>query len=869
MTQLGDAPEFTVRLLGVGNVSGNVVLSDGVTPIGGAVVTLVSQTPRFYGQTQRVFTDFTGRFSFDNVPNGTYCLLAEFLVLGVNYTSAITNANQNDFVNLPLGASGTVIGKLVRADGITPVADVDVLLTFRSQSSIAGYALARTSPNGMFTMPLIPLGDFSLEAIAPLLNGIARIKSRVAVNLETVNLGNVVLDEADPFVVSTYPADGAGNVHVATQPQILFSEALDLASLDALSIYFCSGAGVMIPAIPTLTTTNGVSRLVRLVTTQLLESQSSYDVVVLHKPYRGGRVVTDLVGRPLASAQLFHFTTADNRRPEVVSIFPSNSAVQIDPRAVMRVSFNEPVQPAGFSFNLSGPNGPVAGTASVGFNGLVVAFAPASPLAANARYTLSLSGARDLVGNLMATPVSTSFDTLDTIGPEVATLRVADNRAPVANGTIQVEALLLANEPSVTVRFTRDFQPVGLAPVPPYRMNVTLPASGATTVRAYASDRYGNEGTNVDLVINVVSNQPPLVQLARVIPLTGPVGSSNTLVLQVSAADDYTVTNLTLVGLGAFAYVTNLTSGATQLVAVAVPPDQVAGAVLQIRAQAIDGLGVASDVAALDVDISDGTAPALAINSPMTNALLNPAQPLTLALTTSDNSTELSLDVFLSGALATTLTTNVLVVTNQPVNISFDFALGAALTNGVPLVATVVARDTTGNSNTVSRVFRLPDREPPRLVSVNPTNGAGAQSLWLDHVRFEFTEAIATNSVTTNLFVFTHGVPAPYTVVTGATPQMVLLQPTALPLPPGAGHTNLIRLGVTDLDGNALVDSNGAPLPAEGLSFTFTTANFLNVLPTNGTPIVPGQNIVATVEFEAGLGADGFSFAFGANPPVT
>lgn len=263
LNQLGDAPEFSVRLLGVGSVSGTVVLSDGVTPIGGAVVTLVSQTPLFYGQSQTAFTDFSGRFNFNNVPNGTYCLLAEFLVLGVNHTSAITNANQNDVVNLPLGASGTVRGTLVRADGFTPVADVDVLLTFRSQSSIAGYALARTATNGMFTMPLIPLGDFSLEANAPLVNGIARLKSRISFNLELNQLGKVVLDEADPFVIANYPANGAGNVGLAEVPTITFSEAVDPASLDALSIYFCSGAGVMIPATPTLDP--GSSNRVRLV----------------------------------------------------------------------------------------------------------------------------------------------------------------------------------------------------------------------------------------------------------------------------------------------------------------------------------------------------------------------------------------------------------------------------------------------------------------------------------------------------------------------------------------------------------------------------------------------------------------------------
>jgi hypothetical protein len=50
-------------------------------------------------------------------------------------------------------------------------------------------ALARTEANGGFSFMFIPVGQFSLEASAPLVNGLARLNSRVSFNLQTQNLG--------------------------------------------------------------------------------------------------------------------------------------------------------------------------------------------------------------------------------------------------------------------------------------------------------------------------------------------------------------------------------------------------------------------------------------------------------------------------------------------------------------------------------------------------------------------------------------------------------------------------------------------------------------------------------------------------------
>src|SRR4030095_13530864 len=120
-----------------------------------------------------------------------------------------------------------------------------------------------------------------------------------------------------------------------------------------------------------------------------LLSLTTYQVVVVdgdRKDALGqtiGRGPEDLAGRPMIAPFLSTFTTADNDPPVLLSLFPTNGAGQIDPRAVMRLSFNESIRDSGFSVALVGTNGLIPGTASVGFNGLVLAFAPAAELAPN------------------------------------------------------------------------------------------------------------------------------------------------------------------------------------------------------------------------------------------------------------------------------------------------------------------------------------------------------------------------------------------------------------------------------------------------------------------------------------------------------
>ena len=179
--------------------------------------------------------------------------------------------------------------------------------------------------------------------------------------------------------------------------------------------------------------------------------------------------------------------------------------------------------------------------------------------------TLTVSNVFDLAGNRAAgEPFVTVFDTLDTLGPDLGALRITGNRPPVAGSLLSIEATLVKPEPGVVVRFTQDFAPAGFRSNAPYSVPIRMPASGSTTVRAIASDRFGNDGPIIEKTFAVVSNQAPVATLKRLSPAPGPLANGETFTLQLGATDDLSVTNLTLIGLGAIPFATNYASGLTR-----------------------------------------------------------------------------------------------------------------------------------------------------------------------------------------------------------------------------------------------------------------------------------------------------------------
>ncbi len=844
VAQVGTNPPVTIRLPGVGALHGVVVASDGATPVSGAEVVVTFQEQPFAGVQVTAVSRSDGRFEFTDVPVGDYRLTASSVSLAAALSGRIATGGETDDVTLRLGDSGVVAGRLVRADGITPVPGIDVLLTYASQSANPGRAFARSGLSGEFEFDNIPVGGFDLEAVASAFGGLVKRSGAITANGRTNDLGVLTFDEEFPRVVTVFPANTSDEVPIAVQIRLEFSEALAPASVTTNGIFVRRVAdGVRVPALLDLAASNGVARIVTLHPVVPLVSEQIYEIVVIagNLVNGSGAVIgtgpLDLVGRGLTAPFVARFRTADNDPPVLLSLFPVNGTVQVDPRSVPRLSFNESIRPSGFSVILRGPGGVVPGTASVGVDARVLSFVPADLLAANATYTLTVSNVLDVAGNVSPLePYTATFKTLDTIGPNIGTLRMADGRAPVAGATLSIEALLESPEPGVSVRFTQDFAPVGSTTLVPYRREVKLPATGSTTVRAIATDQYGNDGPFAELVIAVQTNQPPTVAFSRVTPASGPAPSGSIVMVDVSALDDSGVGELKAIAAGLSGSSLLVTNGDRLRVQGQVSAQAGPGSVVEIYAEAKDDIGQSSGQRVFTLAVSDGTRPAVTIASPAAQTVVTRGQTVPVTVRMSDNFGVTSVQLAAGGAFNATVDVTVNPpVTNGTAAIQLVIPADVPLEGGVVNV-TVTARDAAGNVSPAAAVaLRVPDVLGPSVVSTTPADGAtGVDPQAV--IRIQFSEPLDTNTVSAAsvlLAPVAGGSPVPLKIAFENEAQRLALT-TVTPLVLNAQYRLTISNAVTDAAGNAL----RGPFAME-----FRTGDFRLASPTAGQQVVEGQGL--------------------------
>ena len=725
-----------------------------------------------------------------------------------------------------------------------------MVTVFDSQSLNPGRAFVRSQADGRFEFVNIPVGEFDLESSAAEFGGLIRRAGVLETNGQVLNLGDLRFDEDFPSVVSVDPPDTAIEVPTTVTVELVFSEELAASSVRTNGVFIRGVEGTVESEVELLEDLEGLDRVVHITPTVPLISEQTYEVIVLSGDLlnSGGGVVasgpSDLVGRSLTVPFASRFTTADNDPPILLSLFPTNNAVQIDTRAVPRLSFNESLLLDGIHFEVNGPDGPVAGSPSVGVDGRVVSFVPTGFLKANAVYSMTVSNIFDLAGNRsIGEPFVATFATLDTVGPTIANLVIANGVRPAAGSTIQVEAQLAAVEPGASVRFTQDFDPVGTSMRAPYRLPVTLPMEGTTTIRAIASDQYGNDGPFAELVIAVEANQPPSIALVRVEPESGPALTSQFLSVDVNADDDSGVAELRVMttGLGAGGLVTtNSTSYRVQGV---VDPATGPGAEIEIVAEAIDNIGQSSGQRSLVIPIADGTAPIVAIQSPAEGTEAGAGESVPISVSFGDNFGVTDLTLQTTGAfevqLSETISPSATEGTRElTLNIPPD-----APDNGETLTVSVTSSDSAGNVSVAAVVnLKMADRTAPEVVSVIPPDGADSVDI-NQTLEVAFTEELNVDTVVPETFLLTalgetDVIPVDVTVdQDGLT---VKIDPVAA-LVPETSYELSIAATVEDVSGNVLA----APFVSG-----FRTAAFRFVRPLLGTRLIEGQTVTLEVVSE-------------------
>jgi Tol biopolymer transport system component/protocatechuate 3,4-dioxygenase beta subunit len=873
LTQTSTNLTLDLTLSGVGRVRGIVLDHAGASPVAGAEIRLSMKKSTFgipFSATALAGGD--GRFEIGNVPHGEFEVRAIQGALIARAEGTISAAGQVEERELRLGPSGSVIGRLVRADGATIVPGQGVLLTFEAPSGLDGANSGVTDSQGRFSFGNVPVGPVTFSSAVPAFDGLALKTGLVAGDDATLDLGDVVLDEAWPEVIAVEPAPGTNGVDVATVVRIVFSEPMRTNSLFVSGIQLRQeGSATNLPAtLQWAQVQDDAAREVILVPARPLLSLRQHRVTVVNGdvdegPASQARGPRDRVGRPLLAPFVSRFTTRDAEPPVLVSVSPAADAVQVDPRTVLRFAFSEPIRGDLARVTVSGPGGMVAGTVGPGTDPRVLLFTPAAELPINARYTATLDDVVDLSGNpLVDQPRSLSFDTLDTLGPELATLGFAGGRSPVGGATLTLEATLATPESGVVVRFTADGRPLGSDDQAPYGVPVTLPGSGTVVFRAVATDRFGNEGPILERTVTLAANEAPVLTLLRGAPGNAPVPTGGSFAFTVGAIDDVGVTNLLVTVTGPTNVVREFSDGQSRNLQFQVPTNALAGGRIVVRARASDGLGAVSLERLIGWDVSDGTPPVVALVGPTNQTVLDLQQPLRLDLALHDNATNLHVRVVTTGGLASTNLFEVAIPPNTTVTNTVEVPLAGANRRGGSLGVAVTVIDGGNNSRNLTATYRLPDIEAPYLVSIDPPDRAERRGLWDQRRDFTFSEDLTDAS--RGFFTATNnrGEPTPVTV---ARIGKVVRVTHPSPLLPGTTYTNLLLPGIVDDQGNALVTPDGDPLP-DGTNAVFTTAAILGFQPTNGTPVRGGETISLSLDYEAGLGARYFRFALNGGTPV-
>ena len=140
------------------------------------------------------------------------------------------------------------------------------------------------------------------------------------------------------------------------------------------------------------------------------------DRTPLHTPGNAGRYAYGASAAPsnASSANYFVdpiFTVAAGTAPGVTAVTPTDASTSVPTSSTVAVRFDTTIQPGSTTFSLKDSTGTVVSGSQGNPLGSRASFVPSAPLAAGTAYTVTISGAKNLGGTPMTSPVSTTFTT--------------------------------------------------------------------------------------------------------------------------------------------------------------------------------------------------------------------------------------------------------------------------------------------------------------------------------------------------------------------------------------------------------------------------------------------------------------------------
>lgn len=218
-------------------------------------------------------------------------------------------------------------------------------------------------------------------------------------------------DTTPPTVESITPANGATGQPVSTILTVEFSEAMDVASIDASTFQVRRG-GTVVSGTVTVDDT-----MVSFDPTGELAGQSTFTVTLTTG-------VKDLAGNGLAQSFSWSFTTADVSAPTVTARSPEPNATGVSIGTNIAVTFSESIAAGSVTSNtVRLKQGSSIINASLSVSGATVTLDPTANLNSVTTYTVEVTtGVTDLAGIALGAPVVWSFVTQDAVAPTVASI---------------------------------------------------------------------------------------------------------------------------------------------------------------------------------------------------------------------------------------------------------------------------------------------------------------------------------------------------------------------------------------------------------------------------------------------------------------
>jgi len=484
----GSTVETTIRLNGIGGISGQTLDSAG-NPVAGHVS--ISGTGAF-PYNFILDTNSDGSFFLPQVLAGTFTAnlrVQNGTITLFGSTSASVVPGQTADITVQVQPSGSVIGTVLRSDGVTPAAGANVTLALDRGGSV----VVQAQTDGTFTANGLPLGGFTARINDPVTTGQALLQGQnIASNGQTIDLGSIVLNDTPMAVVSIDPADGSTGVPVNQSIKIAFTDPLQ--SLFGIS-FTSNGHGIGFAG--TLSTDGKLATF-----TGPLPDSAQIVVTV-------STSVSDIFGRHPTQPTTATFQTVDLTPPSVGTVLPTNGQIQVPGNTTITVNFSEPLAANSNLANLvvlTGPAGVIAGT-TVLANPAQAIFSPTAPLASNASYVITVNGETDASGNVQAVAFNSTFFTTDTIAPVVQLVQPPSGGFTTsARPFISFSATDALTGVNVsTAAITLDGQQVATG-----TLNFTPAANladGTHAVSASMADRAGNVGSGSGNF--TIDTQPP------------------------------------------------------------------------------------------------------------------------------------------------------------------------------------------------------------------------------------------------------------------------------------------------------------------------------------------------------------------------